>query len=57
MPINMGIHRQPIGRVYLAFLDFHMRGNDGGLFVLRKRLSSAKLYCSWAIATCHTLSS
>jgi len=38
MPMKMGIHRKPIGRGYFAFLDSRIRGNDGGMFFLRKRL-------------------
>jgi len=29
MPMNMGIHRKPIGQGHSAFLDSHRRGNDG----------------------------
>jgi len=29
MPVNMGIHCEPIGRSHSAFLDSRLRGNDG----------------------------
>jgi len=32
MPMKMGIHRKPMGRGDLAFLDSRIRGNDGGMF-------------------------
>jgi len=38
MPMNMGIHRKPIGHSRLAFLDSRLRGNDGGMFFPGKRL-------------------
>jgi len=43
MPMNVGIHRKPIGRGYLAFLDSRIRGNDGGMFFLRKHLTPESL--------------
>jgi len=29
MPMNMGIHRKPMGQGHSAFLDSRIRGNDG----------------------------
>ena len=40
MPIFMGIHCNPIGHGHSASLDSRVRGNDGGMFFPRKRLSS-----------------
>jgi len=31
MPMNMGIHRKPIGDDHSNFLDSRIRGNDGGI--------------------------
>ena len=39
MPIFMGIHFKPIGHGHSTSLDFRVRGNDGGMFFSRKRLS------------------
>jgi len=38
MPMNMGIHRKPIGQDQSAFLDSRACGNDGGMLFLRNRL-------------------
>jgi len=32
MPMKMGIHQEPMGHAQSAFLDSHLRGNDGGMF-------------------------
>jgi len=38
MPINMSIHRKPIGHGRLAFMDSRLRGNDEVIFFPRKPL-------------------
>jgi len=49
MPMNMGIHHKPIGCGCLAFLDSRLRGNDGGMFLRRKRLGRETcLLSSWS---------
>ena len=40
MPMNMGIHCKPIGHSHSTSLDSRVRGNDGGIFFPRKRLSN-----------------
>jgi len=39
MPMNMGIHRKPIGHIPSVFLDSRLRGNDGGIFFSKKHLT------------------
>jgi len=42
MPMNMGIHREPMAHAQSAFLDSRLRGNDGGMFFPRKRPKTEK---------------
>jgi len=47
MPMKMGIHYKPIGHSYSAFLDSRLRGNDGGMFFPRNRLSGGYAVAFW----------
>jgi len=52
MPMKMSIHRKPMGRDYLAFLDSRIRGNDGGMFFLGKRLRNQHQAISMKESAC-----
>jgi len=44
MPMNMGIHRKPIGHHYSVFLDSRVRGNDGDLGARQKPCTRTGVY-------------